>query len=716
MSGQGGRQLLLGVAALFLLLAAPMPARARGLPPDPAPVRQGQGIDVDIAGDVIIGRPVDITVRAANPAQDASQGSLTVSFTGGPSVEITGASTDGAKLYQPGEQMYNFGLGRAATIQNPAAELYVSSWPTGVRHELRLRVTASAPFSLLARASLRRANGTFLNLPANGTPDQQGAPTRQIQVTPKSAQPPTQPPPRPTVTSPPAPPTATAAPPPKPTVAPPAGGSTDTPSGQPQGATAPPPTPTAPPPPTAAPTPAPQPTAAVASSTSSGPSVPLLLAGLGVIAVGIAIGLLALMLVLRRRSAPAAPPWAGTYPGMPYGQPGPYGQPNATPYPGQPGATPYPGQPGPMPYPLGNQAGWPVPPTPAPGAGAPPAPWDRPATPAADPRQERPRSWPAGAAPPTRADQPPTEATPRPPADPSPWPPGNPGGGLQTPGPTGVEGLGGATPSNERYTDRSLVGRGGMGSVYKAYDSRLRRWVALKIMHADLGLRPGFVDRFIREAQMAAMLEHPNIVTVYDVEPLGDSIQMVMSWIEGEDLQRLLERQGALGPELVARLLDQMAAALDHAHQRERPILHRDIKPSNIMIGPHERVVLTDFGIARLIGDVSLTQTGQIVGTPAFMAPEVVQGAEADARADVYALAVVLYQMLTGRAPFRAETPLALLHAHVHTPPPAPRIFVPALPPAVDQVLLRALAKDPSERFQSAGALARAFRASIGRA
>jgi len=279
-----------------------------------------------------------------------------------------------------------------------------------------------------------------------------------------------------------------------------------------------------------------------------------------------------------------------------------------------------------------------------------------------------------------------------------------------------VGGLGAVTPPGERYTERQLMGRGGMGSVFRAYDTRLRRWVALKIMHADLGLRPGFVDRFIREAQMAAMLEHPNIVTVYDVEPIGDSIQMVMAWIDGEDLQHVLEREGALAPERAARLLDQMAAALDHAHLRERPVLHRDIKPSNIMLGPNERAILTDFGIARLIGDVSLTQAGQIVGTPAYMAPEVAQGAEADARADVYALGVVLYQMLTGRAPFRAETPLAMLHAHVNTPPPAPRTIVPGLPRAVDEVLLRALAKDPNARFQTAGALAQAFRAALGRA
>jgi serine/threonine-protein kinase len=255
-----------------------------------------------------------------------------------------------------------------------------------------------------------------------------------------------------------------------------------------------------------------------------------------------------------------------------------------------------------------------------------------------------------------------------------------------------------------------------MGSVYRAYDSRLRRWVALKVMHADLGMRPGFIERFIREAQVAAMLEHPNIVTIYDVEQVGDSIQMVMSWIDGEDLQHILEREHALPPERSARLLDQLASALDHAHLREHPVLHRDIKPSNIMVAPNDRVILTDFGIARLIGDVSLTLTGQMVGTPAYMAPELVQGAEADGRADVYAVGVVLYQMLTGQAPFRAQTPLALLHAHLTTPAPAPRTIAPTLPHAVDAVLLQALAKRPDDRYQTAGALARAFRAAIGRA
>ena len=288
-----------------------------------------------------------------------------------------------------------------------------------------------------------------------------------------------------------------------------------------------------------------------------------------------------------------------------------------------------------------------------------------------------------------------------------------------TPRPASVAPLGGrgpVTPAGERYVQRTLIGRGGMGSVYRAYDSRLRRWVALKIMHADLGLRPGFVDRFIREAQVAAMLEHPNIVTVYDIEQVGNSIQMVMSWIEGEDLQHILTQEGALEPARAAHILDQLASALDHAHLRDHPVLHRDIKPSNIMIGPHDRVILTDFGIARLMGDVSLTLTGQLVGTPAYMAPELIEDVDVDGRSDLYAVGVVLYQMLTGRVPFRAETPLALLHAQIHTPPPAPRTITPTLPPDVDAVLLRALAKDPNDRFQTVGALAQAFRAAIGRA
>ncbi len=686
-----------GVAALVLGVLCPGASVVLGQPAGPAAadvisVRQAGNVEIIIDGDVIVGRPAEITIRAANPVGDANQGSITVSLPGNPNIEIAGASAPGAKLFQPGEQMFSFAAARNATIQVPAVELFVSSWPPGTRHELKLRVAATTPYTLQARASFRRASGGFVHLPANGQVDQQGAPTRLIDVAPRQPAPPTRPPAPPT--EPPAP-TATLPPPPTP-VPPTATTALAKPNnGDTQGAATPPtvlpaqaaaPPPAAPPlGPAAAPTatlPPLPPGAPTAPEQAGGPSLPLLLAGLGIMAVGIAIGLLAILLVVRRTSGP--PRYTGMpapVPPMPYGFGGPPG-------PGQQPSWP-PTTPGPSPY---GSPGYGA------GYGQPSPPWGTPAP----PDQTARRPDPSGSY--------------RPDHDSTARPPSHPDTSLSpAPGSQGDTGKRMAQSSSSRYVDRVLKGRGGMGSVYKAYDARLQRSVALKIMHPDLGLQPGFIERFIREAQVAALLEHPNIVTVYDIEQVGDSIQMVMSWIDGEDLQQLLEREGALQPDRTSYLLTQMAAALDHAHLRARPVLHRDIKPSNIMIGQHERVVLTDFGIARIMGDVALTQVGQMVGTPAFMAPEVVRGADFDHRADVYALGVVLYQMLTGRAPFRAETPMALLHAQVNTPPPPPRSFAPLLPAAVDAVVLQALAKNPDERFQTAGDLARAFARAVGR-
>ena len=729
------RHFLLGVAALLVVQLWPTAALAAHGDPPTGMVRQGgQTVEIEVVGDPIVGRPSEVAFRAANPAPDANQGSITVSLPGNPNVEIVSASAQGARLFQPGEQMFNFGTGRNAPIANRAVELFISSWPTGTRHELRLRLTGSQPYRLMARATFRRANGSFANLPASGAPDQQGAPTRQLEIQPRQAAPPTAPPP-PTATRPPAKPTS---PPPPPATFPPpidrvAPGTPG--AAQPNATAAVPPTPRPLPteqplgsaPPTAAPTLTSVPKPSGTSVSSGGEnSLPMLLAGIGIIVVGLGVGLLALVLIVRRQSAPGPRPVWPQPPPPHAGQPGaPFGPGGTSRMPGVPGSMPgtppsnpvvYPGTPPPWGPPAApaNPPGTPPPNWPygAPAGGQPPAPvnvppWDRPGTPAPpsgpQPPHREPTPAPTFHSGPTNLHDPGSGQ--RPPT-PGPYP-----GSSQTPSPPNAVGVPygqPSTPQPDRYTDRVLVGRGGMGSVYRAYDSRLRRPVALKIMHADLGLRPGFLERFIREAQVAAMLEHPNIVTVYDIESMGDSIQMVMSWIDGRDLEQVLEQEGALPPMRVTLLLSQMAAALDHAHLRDRPVLHRDIKPSNIMIGPNDRAILTDFGIARLMGDVSLTQTGQMVGTPAFMAPEVVQGEEPDARADVYALGVVLYQMLTGQAPFQAQTPLALLHAHVHTPPPSPRTVVPSLPPAVDGVLARALAKDPNARFQTAGALARA--------
>jgi serine/threonine-protein kinase len=212
------------------------------------------------------------------------------------------------------------------------------------------------------------------------------------------------------------------------------------------------------------------------------------------------------------------------------------------------------------------------------------------------------------------------------------------------------------------------------------------------------------------------MLQHPNIVTIFDVEQLDESVRLVMAWVDGEDLQHVLEREGPMPPERAASIIEQLASALDHAHNQPIPVLHRDVKPSNVMLGRDDRVVLTDFGVARLAGDMTFTQAGQLVGTPAYMAPELVQGVDADRRTDLYSLGIVLYQMLTGRPPFRAETPLAVLHAQLNAPPPPPSSFVPSLPPTVDRVLMMALEKDPNHRYQTASQLARELRAALSQA
>jgi len=271
---------------------------------------------------------------------------------------------------------------------------------------------------------------------------------------------------------------------------------------------------------------------------------------------------------------------------------------------------------------------------------------------------------------------------------------------LPTPPPITPIGSDDPTLTN-RYQHRALIARGGMGSVYRAYDTRLRRWVAVKVMHPNLSAQSQFRRRFLREAQLAAMLQHPNIVTIYDAEFVDDELQIVMAWIDGEDLQKVIQRESPLEPRRTDRLVGQVADALDHAHHQRQPVYHRDIKPANIMLTPTERVVLTDFGIAKLIGEASLTLTGQFVGTPEYMAPELIQGDESDHRADLYSLGVVLYEMLAGRPPFRADTPLAVLHAQLNVEPPSPREYAPGLSPAVEQVVLKALAKDPAGRYQS---------------
>ncbi|MFC2037279.1 protein kinase [Chloroflexota bacterium] len=248
-----------------------------------------------------------------------------------------------------------------------------------------------------------------------------------------------------------------------------------------------------------------------------------------------------------------------------------------------------------------------------------------------------------------------------------------------------------------KYTITEEIGRGGMGAVYKAYDATLDRHVAIKVLAPHLVWQEGFVERFLREARAAARLQHPNIVTIYDVGQEAGWYYYVMEYLEGKTLNELTQEQQFLPPETVLSLLQPMAAALDYAHHNG--LVHRDIKPGNIIVGRAGRVSLTDFGIARAVQETRLTATGTTVGTPEYMSPEQVRGWAVDARSDQYSLAVVAYELLSGQVPFKAESTLSLMYKVVHEPPPPIDQVRPELPRQVGEVLGKALAKEPGDRY-----------------
>ncbi len=256
------------------------------------------------------------------------------------------------------------------------------------------------------------------------------------------------------------------------------------------------------------------------------------------------------------------------------------------------------------------------------------------------------------------------------------------------------------------------VGRGGMAEVYLAEDERLDRQVAVKILPAAMAMDQTFRARFEREARAAARLQHPHILSVYDFGEQDGIPYLVMPYITGGSLAQIIAAaRGPLPLNKVAQWLEEMASALQYAH--DQGIIHRDVKPGNMLVGPGEHLLLSDFGIAKVMDTTTaLTNTGTSVGSPEYMAPEQAKGG-ADYRSDIYALGIVLYQMLTGRVPFSASTPMQVMLQHVQEPPPAPRALNPALSPQIEAVMLRALAKDPNQRFQSANQLAEAFKAAV---
>jgi len=261
-----------------------------------------------------------------------------------------------------------------------------------------------------------------------------------------------------------------------------------------------------------------------------------------------------------------------------------------------------------------------------------------------------------------------------------------------------------------KYQIIEEIGRGGMATVYKAWDSINQRYVALKVLPPYFQHDAEFIKRFRREAVAAAKLDHPNIVKVYEAGEEGGINYIAMEYIEGGSLQRRLTGK-PLDLSTAISIVSQIGSALAYAHKRG--IIHRDVKPSNILLTEEGRALLSDFGIARVSEYGGITRTGTLIGTPEYMSPEQAEGEEVDHRSDIYSLGIVLYQMLTGRVPFTGDTPLAVLHKQIYEKPTSPRVLNPMIPAEVEKVLLKALAKRPEWRYQSAEEMVAALQGAV---
>lgn len=250
---------------------------------------------------------------------------------------------------------------------------------------------------------------------------------------------------------------------------------------------------------------------------------------------------------------------------------------------------------------------------------------------------------------------------------------------------------------DELRIDREL-GRGGMAAVFLAHDPGLERQVAVKLLLPDVSVYSDVVERFLREARTVAALQHPHIVTVYGVRSRDDAHAIVMQYVEGMSLDTLVAERGAVPPAQAARMLSQVAAGLQHAH--DRGVVHRDVKPANVLVDDQGNAYVTDFGIARRNDGGIVTKTGLVLGSWDYMSPEQRVGERVTAAADQYAFGVMAFEVITGRLPFPG-TPAEVIRGHMETPAPSLRAVMPELTPAIDALMARMLAKDPADRWPS---------------
>ena len=257
-----------------------------------------------------------------------------------------------------------------------------------------------------------------------------------------------------------------------------------------------------------------------------------------------------------------------------------------------------------------------------------------------------------------------------------------------------------------RYRVLERIGSGGMAEVFCAEDLQLGRRVAVKVLHRRFAEDPAFVERFRLEASSAAGLSHPNIVAIYDRGEWDGTFYIAMEYLEGPTLKQLSEREGPMAPERAVAFVQQILSAAGFAHSRS--IIHRDLKPQNVVVGPDGRVKVTDFGIAKA-GSAEVTETGSMMGTAQYVSPEQAEGRAVSAPSDLYAVGVILYELLTGRVPFDGDSAIAIALKHTQEPPLPPSRLQPSIPPALEHVVLTALAKRPEQRYQNAEAFSQAL-------